>query len=63
MLPTVSKQGLGSKDWASIPSGPPHCAHSNRTDMQYEKIQRDKTQVNLFTMKWVQCDKTQSRGL
>jgi len=27
---------LTSKDQASIPSGPPHHAHSNRTTMQYE---------------------------
>jgi len=37
----------GSKDQASIPSGPPHHAHKNTTAMQYEtkthKIHTDKS--------------------
>jgi len=40
--PTVSKhrRKIGSKDNASIPSGPPpHRAHNNTTIMQYKKTQ------------------------
>jgi len=46
--PTVSKhwRNIGSKDQASIPSGPPQRAHNNTTTMQYEtkthKIHTDK---------------------
>jgi len=46
--PTVSehRRKIGPKDWASIPSGPPHCAHIDTTTMQYEtkthKIHTDK---------------------
>jgi len=44
---------------ASIPSDPPHRAH-NTTTMQY----KTKThKINLRTVKWAQCDKTQSREL
>jgi len=49
-----------------MPSGSPHRAHSNTTTIQYEtkthKI-HPQTQINLRTVKWAQCDKTQSREL
>jgi len=36
--PTVSKhwRKIRSKDYASIPSGPPHRAHNTTTTMHYE---------------------------
>jgi len=40
--PTVSKnwRKIGSKDQASIPSGPPHHAHNNTITMQYKKTHK-----------------------
>jgi len=44
----------------------PQCAHNNTTHVQYEtrihKINTDK-QINLCTVKWALCDKTQSGEL
>jgi len=37
---------LGSKDEASIPSGPPHHTHNNTTTMQYETKHTKYTQIN-----------------
>ena len=65
--PTVSKhwRKIGPKEQASIPSGPPHRAHNDTTTMQYEtqKHKYTQTQINLRTVKWAQCDKTQTREL
>jgi len=33
---------MGSKDEASIPSGPPHQAHNNTTTMQYKTLKKHK---------------------
>jgi len=55
---------IGPKDQGSIPSGPLHRAHNNTTTMQHEtKTHTKYTQINLRTVKWSQCDKTQSREL
>jgi len=47
--PTVPKRWrkIGSKDQASIPSGPPHHAHNNTTTMHYKtKTHKIYTQIN-----------------
>ena len=46
--PTVSKHSkkIGPKDWALIPLGPSHHAHSNTTTMQYETKKHKYTNTN-----------------